>query len=57
VLEKLAGGIIVSCQANPGSPLDDPSILAQLAKAAEAGGAVGIRANLPRNIRAVKSKV
>ncbi|KLU39463.1 MAG: N-acetylmannosamine-6-phosphate 2-epimerase [Limnochordia bacterium] len=57
MFEKLAGGIVVSCQAKAGTALDDPYILSQLAKAAEDGGAVGIRASLPRNIRAIKSKV
>ncbi len=57
MIEKLARGIIVSCQSKPGGPLDDACILSQLARAAELGGAVGIRANLPHNIKAIKSAV
>ena len=37
-------GLIVSSQALSGNPLKDPYILARLAKAAELGGAVAIRA-------------
>jgi N-acylglucosamine-6-phosphate 2-epimerase len=40
----LPRGLIVSCQAPPGSPLRAPSHLAALAAAAVAGGAVAIRA-------------
>lgn len=38
-------GLIVSCQALEGNPLRDTYVLARLAKAAEIGGAVAIRAN------------
>lgn len=57
MIEKLAQGIVVSCQSKPGGPLDNAHILSQLARAAELGGAVGIRANLPHNIKAIKSAV
>ena len=40
---RLAGGLIVSCQAYPGEPMRDPRTMAQIAKAAVAGGAVAIR--------------
>lgn len=43
VLEALRGGLIVSCQAYPGEPLREPDIMARVASAAEAGGAVGVR--------------
>lgn len=43
-LHRLAGGLIVSCQAPQGHPLRDSATMARLAAAAEAGGAVGIRA-------------
>jgi N-acylglucosamine-6-phosphate 2-epimerase len=39
----LAGGLIVSCQAYPGEPMRDPRTMAQIARAAVTGGAVGIR--------------
>jgi N-acylglucosamine-6-phosphate 2-epimerase len=57
VIERLRGGLIVSCQAPPGSPLRDPSHLAALAAAAEQGGAVAIRAEGGDSIRAIKAAV
>ena len=35
-----SGGLIVSCQPVPGSPLDTPAIVAAMALAAEQAGAV-----------------
>jgi N-acylglucosamine-6-phosphate 2-epimerase len=43
-LEALRGGLVVSAQAPAGSPLAEPGILAAMARAAELGGAAGIRA-------------
>ncbi|GGR07980.1 N-acetylmannosamine-6-phosphate 2-epimerase [Deinococcus ruber] len=43
VLQALRGELVVSCQANPGSPLRRPEIMAAMAQAAELGGAAGIR--------------
>lgn len=43
ILRQLQGGLIVSCQAYPGEPMLDPRTMAQIARAAVAGGAVGIR--------------
>jgi N-acylglucosamine-6-phosphate 2-epimerase len=43
-LEALRGGLVVSAQAPDGSPLADGSHLAAMARAAELGGAAGIRA-------------
>ncbi|WP_425145014.1 N-acetylmannosamine-6-phosphate 2-epimerase [Deinococcus sp.] len=43
VLESLQGRLVVSCQADPGSPLRRPEFMAALAQAAERGGAAGIR--------------
>lgn len=37
------GGLIVSCQPVPGSPLDKPEIVAAMALAAEQAGAVALR--------------
>lgn len=52
---RLRGGLIVSCQALPGEPLHGAEIMARLAQAAEAGGAVGIRANGPADIAAIRA--
>lgn len=43
IVARLRGGLIVSCQAYPGEPMLDPRTMAQIARAAVAGGAVGIR--------------
>ncbi|MFC6600414.1 putative N-acetylmannosamine-6-phosphate 2-epimerase [Kitasatospora paranensis] len=53
----LAGGLVVSCQALPGEPLHGPHFMVQLALAAEAGGAVGLRLNGLADIAAVRSAV
>ncbi len=57
VIAKLRGGLIVSCQAPEGTPLHGSHIMAAMAKAAEIGGAVGIRANGPNDIRAIRATV
>jgi putative N-acetylmannosamine-6-phosphate epimerase len=46
-------GLIVSCQAEEGSPFNSPLFIAAFAKAAELGGAVGVRVRDPENVRAV----
>ena len=51
-----AGGLIVSCQADAGTPLAGPEGIALLARAALAGGAQGIRADSPGNVRAIRSR-
>lgn len=57
VLAKLEKGLIVSCQAKPGDPLDDPQMLAAMAQSAQQGGAAGIRAQGRENIRAIRERV
>lgn len=56
-LQRLRFGLIVSCQARPGSPLRSPHIMAAMAQAAEQAGAVGIRANGPEDIAAIRAAV
>src|SRR5690606_7673313 len=52
-LARLAGGLIVSCQAYPGEAMRDPRTMAQVAQSALVGGAVGIRVQGIADIRAV----
>ncbi|MBB5377137.1 N-acylglucosamine-6-phosphate 2-epimerase [Deinococcus metalli] len=55
VLDTLRGGLVVSCQANPGSPLRDPFIIGQLALAAVMGGARGVRIQGFADVEAVRA--
>jgi N-acylglucosamine-6-phosphate 2-epimerase len=50
-------GLIVSCQALPDEPLYGSEHMAVMAKAASLGGAVGIRANFPQDIAAIRKMV
>jgi len=50
----LPKGLIVSCQAYEGDPMFGSHIMAKMAKAAEVGGAVAIRANSPQDVRAIR---
>lgn len=57
ILEKIKGGLIVSCQALASEPLYDSYIMSKMAWAAYLGGAVGIRANTVVDIKAIKERV
>lgn len=57
ILDKIKGGLIVSCQALASEPLYDSYIMSKMAWAAKLGGAVGIRANTVVDIKAIKEKV
>lgn len=57
VLEKLKGGLIVSCQALPEEPLYSSFIMSRMAYAAFLGGAAGIRANTVEDITVIKKTV
>lgn len=57
VIEKIRGGLVVSCQAYPGEPLRHPETMAQMAMAAVEGGAVGIRCQGLADIAAIKGQV
>lgn len=56
-IARLKNGLIVSCQADRSSPLFGPQYMSAMAKAAEMGGAVGIRANGPEDIKAIRDTV
>lgn len=56
-IEKLKGRLIVSCQALPNEPLHSSFIMGRMALAARMGGAAGIRANTPEDIREIQSQV
>jgi N-acylglucosamine-6-phosphate 2-epimerase len=55
--ELIPRGLVVSCQAPEGEPLHGSRHMARMAVAAEVGGAVGIRANGPDDIRAIREAV
>ena len=57
VIEHLRGGLIVSCQAYIGEPLRHPETMAQMARAAELGGAAAIRCQGLSDIAAIKGRV
>jgi N-acylglucosamine-6-phosphate 2-epimerase len=57
VQELFSRGLIVSCQALEDEPLHGSEIMARMAVAAEMSGAVGIRANSPQDIRAIRAAV
>jgi len=53
----LPRGLIVSCQAYEGDPLFGSAIMAAMARAAQLGGAVAIRANGPDDIASIRAAV
>lgn len=55
IKKRLRGGLVVSCQALPEEPLFGSGFMARMAVAAEQGGAVGIRANSPADIAAIRA--
>lgn len=56
-VERLRGGLVVSCQAPVDSPLREPSTIAAMAQAAVMRGAVGIRLDTPEHVRAARSRL
>jgi N-acylglucosamine-6-phosphate 2-epimerase len=56
-LDELRGGLIVSVQAWAGSALDDPPVIAAMARAAQEGDAVAVRVQGVENLNAVRRRV
>lgn len=56
-VKKLEGHLIVSCQALSHEPLHSSYIMGKMAKAAEEGGAMGIRANTREDIAEIQKNV
>lgn len=57
IIESLRGGLVVSCQVQHDDPMYSLDFVVKMAIAAQWGGAVGIRANSPDQIAAIKKKV
>ncbi|QIC05122.1 N-acetylmannosamine-6-phosphate 2-epimerase [Brevibacillus sp. 7WMA2] len=57
IKEQIKHGLVVSCQALPDEPLHSAFIMGRMARAAEEGGAVGIRANTREDIAEIKKQV
>ncbi|WP_152979677.1 N-acetylmannosamine-6-phosphate 2-epimerase [Mesorhizobium sp. 1M-11] len=57
LLQELSGTLVVSCQADPGSPLAEPVHLSAMAASVVAGGASAIRTEGIANIQAIKDRV
>ena len=56
-IQSLKGNLIVSCQALPDEPLHSSFIMGRMANAAKQGGASGIRANTPDDIKEIQNQV
>ncbi|RUS46693.1 N-acetylmannosamine-6-phosphate 2-epimerase [Cohnella sp. AR92] len=57
MLDRIKGGLVVSCQALEHEPLHSSYIMSRMAVAALEGGAVGIRANSKEDIVEIKKAV
>ena len=57
LVARLAGTLIVSCQAYPGEPLRHPGTMARMAEAVVAGGAAAVRVQGLADIAAVRGRV
>lgn len=57
ILKSIKGKLIVSCQALADEPLHSPFIMGRMALAAFEGGAGGIRANTPEDVKEIKRVV
>ena len=56
IVARLRGGLIVSVQAEPGSPLNAPEAIALIGRAAVANGAAGVRAEGLARLGAMRAR-
>ena len=54
VLDRLKDGLVVSCQAAPGDPLEDTDTIRRIARSVVAAGAAGLRVNSPEHVAAIR---
>lgn len=54
ILDRLKDGLVVSCQAAPGDPLEDADTIRRIARSVAAVGASGLRVNSPAHIAAIR---
>ncbi len=54
ILRELRAGLIVSCQAAPGDPLEDTETIRRIARSVTAAGAIGLRVNSPEHISVIR---
>lgn len=52
--KQVQNKLIVSCQALPGTPLDNPEIISAIAKSVEQAGAAGLRVSGASDIKAIR---
>ena len=59
IIEKIKGGLIVSCQALPGEPLymENDTMMPLMARAARIGGACAIRTNGVMDVERIKAEI
>lgn len=57
ILESMCGGLIVSCQVQKDDPIYTEDMVVKMAEASKWAGAIGIRANSPEQIKAIKAVV
>ena len=57
IIASLKGKLIVSCQADEGSPFNGPQFITAFAKAAEMGGAAGVRIRGFENIEPIRKAI
>jgi glucokinase-like ROK family protein len=54
VQERLKGGLVGSCQAFPGDPLEDTDVIRRMARAVAAAGVSGLRLNSAEHIATIR---